>query len=436
MERENRDDRLAAVEDEFAGYTVYDEHYEKIGKVDDLFVDENDRPEYLGVKMGLLGLKSTLIPWELARVNEKRQLIEVGAPKDQIKDAPTFDDDEEISPELEERVYRHFRLQHGSAERSGYGAYYRDEDYSSSPAATGGVTDEERRSEDHYGERRSDDVATGGVERERGEYRDRPDQDRPASPDRAGAAARDARDTRGARGGDVADEDELRERRSDDVTTGGVERERGENRDRPDQDRLDRDRPASSDRAGAAARDTRGARGGDVANEDEMRVQRSEEELRVGTREHEAGSVNVRKRVRTEREQVRVPRKREEVHVERVPVEGRERASEDEIGDDEIRVPVIEEEIVVEKRPVVKEELRIRKDVVEDEEIVEEDVRKEEVEIDDETTGRGGRPEDTAGRGGRSGETAGRGERPGERPGGTARRDNDDLEDERRRRDR
>jgi len=262
MERENRDERLAAVEDEFAGYTVYDEHYEKIGKVDDLFVDENDRPEYLGVKMGLLGLKSTLIPWELARVNERRQLIEVGAPKDQIKDAPTFDDDEEISPELEERVYRHFRLQRGSAERSGYGEYYQDEDYSSSPSPTGGVTSEERRSEDHHGERRSDDVATGDVERGRGEYRDRP-----TSSERAGAAARDTRDSRGARGGDVADEDELRERRSDDVATGGIERERGENRDRPD-----RDRPASSDRASVNARDasdtrdSRDSRGGDVAD--------------------------------------------------------------------------------------------------------------------------------------------------------------------------
>ncbi len=37
------------------------------------------------------------------------------------------------------------------------------------------------------------------------------------------------------------------------------------------------------------------------------------------------------------------------------------------------------------KRPVVKEELRIRKDVVEDEEVVEEDVRKEEVEVEDHT---------------------------------------------------
>jgi stress response protein YsnF len=43
---------------------------------------------------------------------------------------------------------------------------------------------------------------------------------------------------------------------------------------------------------------------------------------------------------------------------------------------------------VVEKRLVAKEEIRIRKDVVEDTEVVEEDVRREEVEIDDQTTGR------------------------------------------------
>jgi stress response protein YsnF len=40
---------------------------------------------------------------------------------------------------------------------------------------------------------------------------------------------------------------------------------------------------------------------------------------------------------------------------------------------------------VVSKRPVVKEEIRIRKDVVEDTEVVEEDVRREEIDIEDET---------------------------------------------------
>jgi stress response protein YsnF len=41
--------------------------------------------------------------------------------------------------------------------------------------------------------------------------------------------------------------------------------------------------------------------------------------------------------------------------------------------------------VVVEKRPVAKEEVRIRKDVVEDTEVVEEDVRREEVDVDDAT---------------------------------------------------
>ena len=120
--------------------------------------------------------------------------------------------------------------------------------------------------------------------------------------------------------------------------------------------------------------------------EDELRVQRTEEELRAGTREREAGEVGVRKTVRTDRERMEVPTRREEVTVDRVPVEGE--TSEGEIGEDEDSVPVTEEEVVVEKRPVAKEEVRIRKDVVEDTEVVEEDVRREEVEIDDETTGR------------------------------------------------
>ena len=120
--------------------------------------------------------------------------------------------------------------------------------------------------------------------------------------------------------------------------------------------------------------------------EDELRVQRSEEELRAGARERQAGEVGVRKSVRTDRERIEVPTRHEEVTVDRVPVEGE--ATEAQIGEDEVSVPVTEEEVVVEKRPVVKEEVRIRKEVVEDTEVVEEDVRREEVEVDDESTGR------------------------------------------------
>jgi len=119
---------------------------------------------------------------------------------------------------------------------------------------------------------------------------------------------------------------------------------------------------------------------------DELRVQRTEEELAAGTREVEAGQVSVRKNVRTDRESIEVPTRHEEVSVERVPLLGE--ASEAEIGEDEVSVPVTEEEIVVSKRPVVKEEVRVRKDVVSDTEVVEEDVRREEIEIEDETSSR------------------------------------------------
>src|SRR5947209_1252769 len=108
MDREERSDRFTAIEDLYAGYEVYDQHGEKIGKVDDLFVDENDNPEYVGVKTGFFGLRSTLLPWEMVRVDEGRGVIEVLDTKDHVKDAPNFDDDEDIIPEFEERVYSHF----------------------------------------------------------------------------------------------------------------------------------------------------------------------------------------------------------------------------------------------------------------------------------------------------------------------------------------
>jgi uncharacterized protein (TIGR02271 family) len=48
----------------------------------------------------------------------------------------------------------------------------------------------------------------------------------------------------------------------------------------------------------------------------------------------------------------------------------------------EIRVPVIEEEVVITKRPVVKEELVIRTRLVTQEHVVEADVRRERVDVD------------------------------------------------------
>lgn len=113
----------------------------------------------------------------------------------------------------------------------------------------------------------------------------------------------------------------------------------------------------------------------------EETISRSEEELRVGKREHKVGEVDVHKSVETERVRTPVTVHREEVEVERRPASGNARA---EFGDREIRVPVTEEEVVVEKRPRVVEEIVVRKRDIEDTEFVDETVRKERVEIEDE----------------------------------------------------
>ena len=383
---ENRDDRFAELGEQYAGYAVYDRQGEKIGNVDDIFLDENDQPEYIGVKMRFLGTKSTLIPVEVVRVDQQRSRIEVSVDKATAKDGPAFDTDEEITPEAEERVRRHYGLEgrQGAAQGGGYGDYYRNEkDTTSRPADAAGATGEERRSGDRDLDRDREGATTGGT----GESRDREGVD--TVPGRAGT---------------------------------------GEPRD------LDRDRAYDRDRGREGLGAT--ARG---AGRDEARMQRVEEELRVGTRERETGGTRIRKRVRTVREQARVPIRREEISVERVPVVDRD-ASQVEIGDDEIVVPVVEEEIVVEKRPVVKEEIRVRKEVVEGEEIVEEDVRKEEVDIDDETLGRrGGGVEGRADRRDTDldDRTRGRETGPtGDRGRGTGGRDTDVDDETRRRRER
>src|SRR5215212_5613222 len=110
----------------FQGYQIYDRHYEKVGKVDDLFVDEDDVPEYIGVKTGLFGGPSTLIPMDIVRVNDIRQLVEVASDKETIKNAPSFGNDAEITTGFEDRVYAHFgaRRVPPPTDRGGYGDYH------------------------------------------------------------------------------------------------------------------------------------------------------------------------------------------------------------------------------------------------------------------------------------------------------------------------
>src|SRR5919107_1011964 len=156
------EDRLRELEEKYEDYKVYDNQGERIGKVDDLFVDETDREEYIGVKMGFLGLKSTLIPMDIVRVNEGERTIEVSESKDHVKSAPSFDDDEDITSHYEDRIRSHFGLESaGASSRGGYGAY--------SGASGEDYADTEREPQDYETEDDSTDYDRSSTDPEYGE---------------------------------------------------------------------------------------------------------------------------------------------------------------------------------------------------------------------------------------------------------------------------
>ena len=153
---------------------------------------------------------------------------------------------------------------------------------------------------------------------------------------------------------------------------------------------LDYDRTT---RRPATSRDTVGRDSSGPTTDEAMT--RSEEELRVGTTQRERGRVRLRKYVTTEQVQQTVPVQREQARVEREPISHANRdaaTSGPELAEAEHEVILREEEPVVQKRVVPKERVRLDKETVTDQEQVAEQVRKEQIDVQDEDR-TGGRQE-------------------------------------------
>jgi len=119
-------------------------------------------------------------------------------------------------------------------------------------------------------------------------------------------------------------------------------------------------------------------------NDREMRLTLNEEQLSVGKRQVEAGEVGVHKHVETERVHENVQVRHEEVEVERRPIRDPLAAGAGQITEteDEIRIPLHAEEVVVEKRVVPTEELVVRKREVVENQPVDATLRRETAEVD------------------------------------------------------
>jgi uncharacterized protein (TIGR02271 family) len=114
--------------------------------------------------------------------------------------------------------------------------------------------------------------------------------------------------------------------------------------------------------------------------DDEQAMTRKEEELQVGTRPVETGSVRLRKWVETEPVDVDVELRQETARVTRERVD--QPVGDHDFEEEEIEVPLRGEEAMVQKQAVAKERVSVGKDVRTDTKTVRDKVRKERVEVE------------------------------------------------------
>ncbi len=251
------------------GCEVTDSNGNKIGKVDSVWVDDaTNALEFIGVKIGMLMGKTHVIP--VTQGQTDGGAISVPYAESQIKDAPSFSGDDELSPADEDGIYS------------------------------------------YYGVDRSTGQSPSGL----------------PSGEQTGTTTGDYQTT--------------------DTTT----------------------------------------RDYDTSGTGERGMKLSEEQLQVGKRQVESGRVRLRKVVRTEHQEVPVELRRENVQVERTSATGAN-VPDDAFQEQEINVPVMREEAVVDKQARVTGEVRLNKTTETETQTVDGEVRSEDVEVVDDTDVRG-----------------------------------------------
>lgn len=121
---------------------------------------------------------------------------------------------------------------------------------------------------------------------------------------------------------------------------------------------------------------------GQPASSERRKIQLLGEVLRIHKERVPLGEVRLHKNVVTETQNVQVPTTREELVIER-HAGGEEARPGCEMGrESDLRIPLSEEQVRVEKKPTVREEVEVTKRAVEDTRNVSEQVRHEELNVD------------------------------------------------------
>ncbi|MEU3272491.1 PRC and DUF2382 domain-containing protein [Saccharomonospora sp. NPDC006951] len=316
--------------------TVVDREGSKIGKVGSVYLsDETGSPEWVTVKTGLFGHKENFVPLQGASMDSDG--LHVSVDKQRVTDAPRIDPDGHLSQQENSELYKYYNLPVPQQRMAAGGrSPQRDNQAMAAGAAPGGMRSNREQSEQ---------------------------------------GMRDARDAQGLQSGQ------------------SMQGAQGTQAMQANRERALRDREQTGTRAGAmegadskSAKDTqaeRGARDKRHAGDDTMI--RSEEQLKVGTEQVETGHVRLRKYVVTEEQQITVPVSHEEVRLEREPITGAERETSATIGEETYDVTLHAEKPVVSKETVAVERVRLGTEKITEEQTVTDHVRKERVEVEDDT---------------------------------------------------
>ena len=99
--------------EELMGATVQDSSGDKIGKVGQIYLDDQSgQATWAAVSTGLFGTKESFVPLEQATFSNGR--LSVPVTKDQVQDAPQVEGDGHLEPGEEAELYRYYGLSQGT----------------------------------------------------------------------------------------------------------------------------------------------------------------------------------------------------------------------------------------------------------------------------------------------------------------------------------
>ncbi|RBM17994.1 hypothetical protein DI005_20365 [Prauserella sp. PE36] len=310
--------------DDLVDSTVVDERGSKIGKVGTVYLaDDTHEPEWVTVRTGMFGQKESFVPLRGASLDSDGLHVQVA--KDKVSDAPRIDADGHLSQEESVELYRYYDL---PAPRSTMENARRGKDDRQSMAGMQGMGT------------RSDT----GLSNQSGQAPESMTQTGPSGRHAAAQQTGQATGQTTARSGQQAQGQRM----------AGADSLRGQQRDR----------------SSATAGET---------------MTRSEEQLKVSTEQVETGRVRLRKHVVTEEQRVSVPVSHEEVRIEREPITDGVHDGKAKIGEEEQEVVLHAERPVVKKETVPVERVRIGTEQVTEEQTITDEVRKEQIEVDDDS---------------------------------------------------